>query len=1202
MPDENSRQNRVGRYRWGGRGAPRLDPVLLVVLLAGWSCIFMAGSFGLQRNRQQWLPINLVAQVSADYSQDKHPISPLARLNPEIVEAVRQDAQTEQDIASSAPIPGVNRATSAPTQVVSPAPTFQASVLNVSAGGPYLGDEGSPVSLIAGDFQSVLRLIPGAVSYAWDLNGDEIYEDAKGVFTSVLYYDEGVYSVGVRAVDLFNRVAIARTTVTVRNQSPQVQIEPVRSVSEAEKIEFSATATDPGRRDVLFYQWDFGDGARRVNGTLHPEHTYLDDGEYTVRLRVTDNDGGVGEDYFVVEAANLPPQVEAGPDQLAEEGRPVRLQGQATDPSDFDTLSYFWDLDFDGRTFKPHVTGAEVSTTYANGPDEVVVALLVRDEDGGETLDTLTVTVNNLPPAIVSVSDDGAVGQGSPLTLAVEAVDVADDVLTYAFDWNGDGLFDLTNQPATVSHIWYRPGSHTVGIRVEDSDNTPVFTTTTVTTLNLPPTAVATVVSAALEGDSITFDGRGSTDPGLNRVNPADPASDRLTYQWDFGDGLTASGPVVSHSYANNHVYTATLTVADVNGATNSTALGLTILNANPRADAGADRTVAEGLTTSYIGAATDPGGADQLSYDWDFDYDGVNFDVDATGPAVNWTYHDDRDDPEDFVVALRVRDNDYPYPVDAGGQIGEHIDTLLVRVENVAPRVTAGGPYRGLVGQTITLAGSADDVSADTLTYEWDLAYDGITFQPDLGGQTVSHSWATGGLYNVALRVTDDDGGAGLAITTVDIDTVPLAVAGGPYTGVEGAIITVSGSGSSDPDGDPLRYTWNFGDGTPTTTGLTATHVYANDGAYVAGLEVDDGRGGRAVATATVTVANLPPVAVAVASPDPRLEGVAVTFNGDQSSDPGVADQLTYQWDFGDGSPTAAGVNVAHTYADNGVYTATLTVADDAGAVGTAVINVSVQNVAPVADSGGPYATTLGIPLTLTGTGVDVPADQLSYAWDLDNDGLFETAGQVVTYTWQVTGNQTVTLRVTDDDGDSTLAVASVDVGSPPTVTTGGPYAGDEGSPITLSGSGLDPDGDPLLYSWDLDNDGIFETNGAVIANTWADNGVFTVEFRVEDGRGGVAIDSTTVTVNNLPPIAVAGLDQSGLVGEPILFDGRGSRDPGVADTLVFEWDFGDGTPVVNGDQTTHSYNTAGVYTVTLTVMDDDGAAAVDTVNVTIE
>lgn len=1201
MPDGNSRKNRIG-WRW--RRLLRFDPLLLLFLLAGWSCIFLAGNLGLQQNRQQWLPVNLVAQVSADYRQDERQAAPLARLNPDIVEAVRQDAQVEQERAASTPVSSANETPPppAPTPLVSPVPTSPAALLNVSAGGPYQGDEGSPVSLIAGDFQSVLRFVPGAVAYSWDLNGDEIYEDAKGVFTSVLFYDEGVYPVAVRAVDLFKRVAIARTTVTVRNRPPRVQIEPVQSVSEAEKIEFLATATDPGRRDVLFYQWDFGDGTSRVNGTLHPQHTYLDDGEYTVRVRVTDNDGGVGEDYFVVEVANLPPQVEAGPDQLVDEGQPVTFQAQATDPSDFDTLNYFWDLDFDGQTFSPDVTGPEASTTYADGPDEVMVALVVRDEDGGETLDTLKVAVNNSPPAIVSVSDDGAVGEGFPLTLVVEATDVVADVLTYAFDWDNDGLFDNVNQPDTVSYIWYQQGNHTIGIRVDDGDGSPVFTTTTVATFNLPPVAVANTVSVALEGDSITFDGSESTDPGINAADPADPANDRLTYQWDFGDGLTASGPVVNHGYANNRVYTGTLTVTDESGAANSTAFGLTILNANPRADAGSDRTVAEGVTTTYIGSAADPGTADQLSYAWDFDYDGLNFDVDATGPSVNWTYRDDRDDPEDFVVALRVRDSDYPYLTDAGGQIGETIDTLLVSVENSAPRVATGGPYRGLVGQTITLAGTADDVAADTLTYEWDLAYDGTTFQPDLGGQTASHNWTTGGLYNVALRVTDDDGGAGLAITTVDIDTVPIAVAGGPYSGVEGSLITVDATGSSDPDGDPLRYNWNFGDGSPVTTGLTATHVYATDGPYVAALEVDDGRGGRAVATATVTIANLPPVAVASASPASPLEGAAVTFNGDQSSDPGVADQLTYRWDFGDGSPAAAGVSVAHTYADNGVYTAILTVADDAGAESTASLVVSVQNVPPVADGGGPYATTLAVPVTLTGAGVDVPADLLSYAWDLDNDGLFETAGPVVTYIGLIAGSQTVTLRVTDDDGDSTLAVATVEVGSPPTAVSGGPYAGDEGSPITLSGSGLDPDGDPLVYTWDLDNDGVFETTGATTSNTWFDNGVYAVTLQVEDDRGGVATDSTTVTVNNLPPIAVAGLDQTGWVGEPVSFDGSGSSDPGAADTLSFEWDFGDGTPVVNGDRTTHSYNAAGNYTVTLTVTDDDGATAIDTVNVTIQ
>ena len=1474
MAVETTSKNPIERPE---RAVPRFDPVLLIFLLVGWSFIFMAATLGLARHPQRWLPVNLVAQVAADYSQDTIGVAPLARVNLDIVEAVRQDAQAGKISANPTLASGLQETLPTPTNPVPTiTPTAPLAMLEVSAGGPYWGDEGSPISLTAGKFKSMLRFIPGAVSYHWDFNGDEIYNDARGVFPSVIYYDEGVYPIGVQAIDLFGRVATDTTTVTVRNLPPQVQIKPEKSVGEAQEVAFSATATDPGH-DVLMYQWEFGDGSKETNGTLHPNHTFLDDGDYTVRLRVTDNDGGIGEASLKVEVDNLPPEVDAGPDQLVDEGLAVTLNGQATDPSNLDTLTYFWDFDFDGVAFTPDATGSTVSTTYANGPANFAVALLVRDKDGGETIDTLNVTVNDLPPTIGRVINDGPVGEGSPVTLAVEASDAAGDPLSYAFDWNNDGFFDLVNQTDTVAHIWYQQGSHTVGIQVDDGNGSPVFTTTTVTTFNEPPTAVANYQEVAFEGEPITFDGSDSTDPGINSDDPADPANDILSYRWDFGDGAVASGLAVTHAYPDNRVYSATLTVNDDSGATAATSFGLTILNANPQASAGPDRIVSEGSTVTYLGTASDPGQVDQLSYAWDFDYDGANFDEDALGPMVEWSYPDGSADSTQYVVALRVRDSDYPSPTDQGGQIGENLDTLVVAVENLPPVVEAGGPYQGTEGQIITLNGTADDVaadtlayawdfdfngvtftpdavgqtvthtwqtggdfpvrlqvtdddggvsfadtlvdvnalplaeaggpyvgfegadinfdgssssdpdqdlltyhwnfgdgtppatgmnvlhryvdngvytatltvtdsaggvdtglalatvlnanpvvevgpdrvtpegvqinlagtaidpgsadvltytwdfnydgygfdqdavgptadvvyldgpaaitvalrvrdddypypvdgggqigenmaflrvnvsntapvavaggpyagvqtqpvtltgvaadvSADTLTYEWDVDYDGVTFTPDLTGPMVSNVWSLGGVYDVALRVTDDDGGADLDITSVDIDSVPIANAGGPYSGDEGLSLTFDGQGSYDPDGDPLLYTWDFGDGSLPVNGPTATHIYSNDGTYAAVLEVDDGRGGVAADSMTVTIGNLPPTAVALTSPNPAPEGSAITFDGVQSTDPGASDQLTYQWDFGDGSSIVTGPNVSHTYADNGSYTAILTVTDDGGAVDTAVIDITVENVPPVAASGGPYVTTLGVPITLAGTGTDIPADTLSYAWDLDDDGLFETAGQIITHTWLITGNHSVTLQVTDDDGDSSPATTTVNVGSPPSAEAGGPYTGDEGNPLTLLGSGLDPDGDPLVYAWDLDNDGSFETVGAEVTNTWVDNGSYPVVLQVEDDRGGLATDSVTVIIDNLPPTAETGPDKTGFVGELLTFDGSGSSDPGANDTLSYEWDFGDGTPTLSDVNPTHTYLDPGVYTATLTVTDNDGAAASDNIIVTIE
>ena len=84
-----------------------------------------------------------------------------------------------------------------------------------------------------------------------------------------------------------------------------------------------------------------------------------------------------------------------------------------------------------------------------------------------------------------------------------------------------------------------------------------------------------------------------------------------------------------------------------------------------------------------------------------------------------------------------------------------------------------------------------------------------------------------------------------------------------------------------------------------------------------------------------------------------------------------------------------------------------------------------------------------------------------------------------------------------------------------------------------------------------------------------------------------------------NVPPVANAGPDQKVEVFDVVSFNGSAIDTP--CDTLTFEWDFGDGTNAT-GQNVTHVYNAVGVYTVTLTVTDDDGGVGNDTaiVNVT--
>ena len=131
--------------------------------------------------------------------------------------------------------------------------------------------------------------------------------------------------------------------------------------------------------------------------------------------------------------------------------------------------------------------------------------------------------------------------------------------------------------------------------------------------------------------------------------------------------------------------------------------------------------------------------------------------------------------------------------------------------------------------------------------------------------------------------------------------------------------------------------------------------------------------------------------------------------------------------------------------------------------------------NKATLSSTAGPvalYVTAIPDPVVLA------PGDDtFTYGWDLDNDGLYDDAtGQNVVWTWNDNGTYTIGLNVTDDNGDFNTTSAIVTISNvAPTADTGGPYSGNEGSPITLNASATDPGNDTLIYYWDLDNDGLY-------------------------------------------------------------------------------------------------------------------------------
>jgi PKD repeat protein len=682
---------------------------------------------------------------------------------------------------------------------------------------------------------------------------------------------------------------------------------------------FDASASTDSDGAIVIYQWDFnGDGFVDGSGVT-ATHIFATPATYQVRLTVTDDDGATASQtqaVTVVSTANQPPTASftASPTP-AQPSQWISFDGTASSDPDGYIASYAW-IFGDGGTG----TGATSFHAYSS-PGTYTSQLTVTDDDGASATASqqIVVQVPSAPDLTVTsmtyTPPTPTLGQSLIFTFTVQNVGSA-----------SAGSFRVLLQGATSSNVTYASSlasgaSRTFSLSLPLSAASETFTVTaddlgqvsesnegnntrsvTVTATTPPPIADAGGPYTGTAGQSISFNGSGST-------------GSITSYVWTFGDGGSASGVSPTHTYASAGTYTAILTVFGPGGQSTDSAPvsvgqpapALSALVSLPKSTYQVGETLVATLTTNrtaylYLCEVT-PDGRVVLLYPNVFE---------RTNPVAAGT----RTVPGGFYT-LRVSEpvgTESLYLFAATSPVPEFLTSFYFGFPTLSTNPSA---FRdGVIGTMQTLVGSGN-WAFDTVSFEvipetpTTGSLEVVSFPSDatvrLDGSTIGTTPLTKdnvspGTHTVRVsksgyqtedrQVTITAG----QTTTLQITLVELPPANqppiasftfSPPSPVVGETVQFDGTGSSDPDGTVASYAWSFGDG-GTASGAIVTHAFASNTTYTVTLTVTDNEGATGSHAETVTVISSADVGwiSPVAHEDPANEWYIEQNAYDESTD----------------------------------------------------------------------------------------------------------------------------------------------------------------------------------------------------------------------------------------------------------------------------------------------------------------------------
>lgn len=418
-------------------------------------------------------------------------------------------------------------------------------------------------------------------------------------------------------------------------------------------------------------------------------------------------------------------------------------------------------------------------------------------------------------------------------------------------------------------------------------------------------------------------------------------------------------------------------------------------------------------------------------------------------------------------------------------------------------------------------------------------------TNQVSLGGSSGDKVLYSASLSDFMYKAGSND-------TTQTTETAeykpPVAALENNYSIQEGATVTLDASASTDPNGSELSFLWDLNnDGKyDDASGSKIQFSSGTDGNYQISLLLLDKLGQFSTTSATVTVADVAPIADA-GGPYTTDEGSTITLDASASRDLYGDTIVEYRWDFdGDGEyDDATGATSSFSSKEDGIYNIGLQIKDSDGSISTTISQVTVRDVAPIANAGGSYTTDEGTAVILDASSShDLYGDSIvEYSWDFDGDGDYDDAeGVNPTFFTTEDGTYNIGLQIKDSDGSVSMGTSDVVVANvAPTANAGNIYTAFKNEVITLDASlSTDPGNDIVSYEWSFDEDNIFDATGVtpIFQN---ETGEHKVTLTVTDNDGASSEANAIIYVGDTISFGNGSDISHGTKGNDILMGGNG-------------------------------------------------------------